>query len=435
MIGRIVAVLTCMLVLGTASAQAQTYSNLYSFCAQTGCADGAGPQYGLIADTAGNLFGTAGQVVFELSPDGSGGWTYSVIHVFCTQTPCPDGSSPSGSLIVDSAGNLYGVTQSGGKGAGIVYELMPQGGGQWKFFLMSSFCKRVACIDGEGPSGGLSYFGQKSGAPYDGTSPLYGTTQTGGEYQKGTVYRLTPPPAGAKRTWWKSKTLYSFCPEGGGCLTDGYQPKTGVVVDSNHLLYGTTNYGGQFYSGTVFKLTRSGSTWAKQILHTMCSANHCADGAIPLGLTENGAGDLFGVTMTGQQKPGCAKRDCGTVFELSPQTGDFTTLYAFCSLKDCADGDSPSGPVTILDNGDLIGATATGGDTANHYPNGGGVLYRLSGTTFSVLNDFCASANCLDGEWPSGSIAVDAQGRMFGATIYGGDGAYAQGGLIYEFTP
>jgi uncharacterized repeat protein (TIGR03803 family) len=433
MIGRTLGLLAFAFLLAAGGAKAQTFSTLYNFCSQPSCADGASPQTGLIADAAGNLYGTTSSAVFELSPNGSGGWTYSVVHVFCSQPRCTGGSGPSGPLIIDSAGDLYGVTRGGGKtDYGVAYELIPQGGGKWTSAVLRSFCTQISCLDGGTPSGTLAYFGQSSGAPYDGTSPLYGTTQAGGAYQKGTVVMLTPPPSGAKRTWWKSRVLHSFCPEGGNCLADGYQPSSGVVVAANNALYGTTYYGGQFYVGTLFKLARSGGVWTNQVVHTFCGEKHCADGYLPLGLSQSATGELFGVTAYGPHRAGCIERNCGTIFEMSPQAGTFKTLYSFCSLEDCADGYGPSGPVTILDNGDLVGVTGQGGDRANHYPQGGGVLYRLSGTTLSVLHDFCALSNCDDGFGPGGSVVVDGQGRIFGTA---GAGGANQGGTIYEFAP
>jgi hypothetical protein len=113
------------------SGAAATYSErtLYSFCSQANCTDGgglansgfSGPLSGLIMDPAGNLYGTnpnggannAG-VAFELSPRPSGGWTYTMLHAFCSQTGCADGRVPLAGLIMDGAGNLYGTTFYGG---------------------------------------------------------------------------------------------------------------------------------------------------------------------------------------------------------------------------------------------------------------------------------------------------------------------------------
>jgi hypothetical protein len=241
---------------------------------------------------------------------------------------------------------------------------------------------------------------------------------------------LTPPPPGG-RSWWKSRTIFSFCHDGGNCLADGNQPATGVVVDSRNLLYGTTPFGGQSVSGTLFKLARSGSGWQNQVLYNFCSLGRCADGQFPTALAQDDAGDLIGGTTFGPHKPGCVKKACGTIFKFAPGTGTLTTLYTFCSQTDCSDGGGPAGPIRILDNGDLVGVAASGGDTSNT-SNGGGVLYRLSGATLSVLHDFCGSAGCTDGVSPNGGVVIDSLGRIFGTTALGGDAAE---GTVFEFAP
>jgi hypothetical protein len=438
MIGRTFFVLLLASFFAAAGAQAQTFSSLHSFCGQSGCSDGALPQTGLVADATGNLYGITYEggvqdhgIVYELSPNGSGGWIYSLVHTFCVESPCSDGWQPSGPLIVDSAGDIYGVVMNSNNEHGLAYELMPQGGGAWNFVVMHNFCKKTDCIDGNIPSGGLAYLGQRSGALYDGTSPLYGTTLAGGLYGSGAVYQLTPPPPGG-HSWWRPKVLYSFCHDGGNCLADGFEPLNGVVVDSHSVLYGTTSFGGQNLSGNVFKLTHlpHGGDWSNQVLYNFCSLGHCADGKSPTALVEDDAGNLIGGTDAGPHRQGCVHKACGAIFSLSPETGVLTTLHTFCGEANCADGGGP-GPVHILPNGDLIGTAGRGGDFSNT-ANGGGLIFRLSGTTYTVLHEFCASAGCTDGSIPGGQITVDAQGRFFGITALGGT---ANEGTIYEFTP
>jgi hypothetical protein len=108
---------------------AWTETVLYRFCTQgASCEDGAGPGYGVIMDNAGNLYGTADGgdgVAFELTPNVAGtAWTETVLYSFCAQRGCADGAGPDG-LIMDSSGNLYGVTEAGGvAGGGVAFELM-----------------------------------------------------------------------------------------------------------------------------------------------------------------------------------------------------------------------------------------------------------------------------------------------------------------------
>src|ERR1700678_487963 len=140
---------------------------------------GSQPFGGLIADSAGNLYGTTveggeydkgltgdrGGTVFELSPREGGGWTETVLHSFGNGA---DGSNPQGSLVFDAAGNLYGTTYSGGSPyafGGTVFELSPTGDGHWNETVLHSFSG--GGIDGLNPSSGSLIF--------DAAGNLYGT--------------------------------------------------------------------------------------------------------------------------------------------------------------------------------------------------------------------------------------------------------------------
>ena len=165
---------------------------LYSFCPQSGCADGSQPVAGLIMDAAGNLYGTTkvggtggtggafGQgVVFKLAPDG----TETVLYSFCSQANCTDGLQPFAGLIMDAAGNLYGTTLNGGigSGSGVVFKLAPDG----TQTVLYSFCSQANCTDGLAPQAGLLM---------DAAGNLYGTTALGGiaPGNSGVVFALTP---------------------------------------------------------------------------------------------------------------------------------------------------------------------------------------------------------------------------------------------------
>lgn len=159
----------------------QKVTTLYSF---TGGADGGDPedQSNLIFDAAGNLYGTTRSggafgkgTVFELSPNTDGSWTEKVIYSFNDQ-----GTGPTAGLVADTAGNLYGEAYQGGDGgAGVVFKLTPAKNGHWKYTPLRSFHGP----DGSGPSYGLVM---------DGAGNLYGTTWTGGTYGNGTVFEITP---------------------------------------------------------------------------------------------------------------------------------------------------------------------------------------------------------------------------------------------------
>jgi uncharacterized repeat protein (TIGR03803 family) len=161
---------------------------LHSF---RGSSDGGlPPGGGVIFDAAGNLYGTtstggaSGQgTVFELSPNGDGTWTETVLHSF---RGGHDGSDPSFSaLTFDEAGNLYGETSTGGagpcgeSGCGVVFELSPTGGRSWR----ESVLYRFNGADGQTPWQGLVF---------DAAGNIYGTTQIGGAYGYGVVFELKP---------------------------------------------------------------------------------------------------------------------------------------------------------------------------------------------------------------------------------------------------
>jgi uncharacterized repeat protein (TIGR03803 family) len=300
-----------------------TETVLYSFGAN-GPFDAAFPYAGLIFDAAGNLYGTTYQggnfsaycsdygcgTVFELTPNGSGGWTETVLYSFCSQTNCTDGASPPASLIFDAAGNLYGTTYAGGvynlcyqnTGCGTVFEMTPTAAGGWTERVLHSF--------GSGTDGAGPYAGVIS----DAVGNLYGTTVEGGTYNYGTVFEMTPTPGGG----WTEKALHSFNNNG----TDGLNAFTGLILKAGSHLYGTTKYGGTYDDGTAFELKPSpnaaGGGWSEQVLHSFGSGT---DGVNPWSsLIFDSAGNLYGTTELGGTYYNCngGTLTCGTVFEITP---------------------------------------------------------------------------------------------------------------------
>jgi len=196
---------------------------------------GGEPYDTLIADSSGNLYGTAAGggangygVVFELSLTESG-WVETILHSF----DVTDGNKPYGGLIFDSAGNLYGATSSGGSGSGgTVYELSPSGGG-WQFNVLYNL---------EG-----SYeWGPQDSLTMDSSGNLYGTTYKGGPNTAGTLFKLSP-----NNGQWIYNELYDFGNNSGGC-----EPNGGVVLDSQGNIYGTTTACGADENGTVWEMTQ-----------------------------------------------------------------------------------------------------------------------------------------------------------------------------------
>jgi uncharacterized repeat protein (TIGR03803 family) len=242
-----------------------TETVLYRF---TGGSDGSGPEGTLIADKKGNLYGmtfaggSAGDgVVFEVAPNG----TETVLHSFAAGK---DGASPSGGLIADKHGNLYGLTSIGGSADdGVLFKLTPSG----KETVLYSFCSQANCADGGQPSGNLLF--DKSGN-------LYGTASIGGSAKWGVVFKLAPDGT--------ESVVYSFA---GG--SDGIQPVGGVIADTKGNLYGVTYLGGTSKDGTVFAISPSGS---EQVLYEFPGGLDGLNPAQALLLRKN---VLYGTTELG----------------------------------------------------------------------------------------------------------------------------------------
>jgi uncharacterized repeat protein (TIGR03803 family) len=331
---------------------------LYRFGGGT---DGAYPQSSPVLDAQGNLYGatTEGGIVnscgtvFQLMPTPTGRWTKKVLYNFVG-----NGCRPSGGLIWDSAGNLYGTTTLGGTGYGTVFELLPGSNGTWTERVLHEF---NGTSDGNGPSGGLVI---------DGAGNLYGTTIVGGAKGAGTIFELSP---GSGDTW-TFHLLYTLCSrtacaDGANTFCSGTSCYEGfparLVLDDQGSLYGTATYGGipscsggRGGCGTAFKLSKSlTGTWTFHLLHSFCSLSLCPDGAFPSGgLILDSVGNLYGPTAGGSSK------NSGTVFKLSSHVSGspwvLDTLYSFCALAQCADGVGPQGSLVLNGAGNLFGTTA-----------------------------------------------------------------------------
>lgn len=201
--------------------------------------NGAQPVGSLIFDSAGNLYGTtlnggttdAYGTVFELSPVSSGAWTLTTLHNFDNY----DGEHPAGGLVFDASGNLYGTVAQGDGGFGDIFSLTPDGSGAWTFNILFQFTG--------GSTGG--YPG--STLIFDGAGNLYGNAYTGGQGSNGVVFELSPAGGGA----WNQTILHSFVKDG----QDGTGPGGALVLDKLGNLYGTTTLGGTSGEGTVYEVT------------------------------------------------------------------------------------------------------------------------------------------------------------------------------------
>jgi len=271
-----------------------TLTTLYDFCAQTvntQCPDGQSPQGGLIQGADGNFYGTTeegganndGGTVFKITPSG----TLTTLYSFCSQTGCADGATPISALVQTANGDFYGTTAFGGANcAPVIFRISPSGA----LTSLYSFCVQDGCPDGHTPASPLVQAGNGDfygttlyGASYYGATlfritpkgalttlyafnstgsyaalvqatngDLYGTVTYGGAYRAGMIYKTTPSGTVTK--------LFSFCAQSG--CPDGGAPVAGLVQDTNGDLYGTTFVGGGVPDetcptgcGTVFRLS------------------------------------------------------------------------------------------------------------------------------------------------------------------------------------
>jgi uncharacterized repeat protein (TIGR03803 family) len=376
--------------LGVAHA-APAYTVLYNF---TGLADGGYPQSRLMQDTQGNLYGTTAAggadlpvamqapsrvgppygVVFRLAPDG----TETVLHAFGKGH---DGADPQAGLVADAAGNLFGTTAGGGPSYnGTVFRLTASGregilhdfsGGADGAMPEGSLLRiapdlyagttyaggsagggTVFVVEGRGHqySSVFSFTGAPTGANPTGNliagdaGVFYGTAAGGGAAGNGVVFELN--------SGYTETILYSF--QGG---TDGGEPYGGLVRDKAGNLYGTTYGGGAANDGTVFRVTPQGT---ESVLHSFAGDTH--DGGSPYaGLIRDEAGNLYGTTTGGGRKYR------GTVFRLSP-AGKMTVLHSFAG----PDGATPLAPLMRDSQGNLFGTTSLGGTSD------AGVVFKIT---------------------------------------------------------
>lgn len=267
----------------------------------TGRADGSQPSIGsLLLDSQGNLYGVtpngggggqgvAGGVLYKLSPSG-GTWNETVLYDFCSDIDCLDGYNPLSGPISDAAGNLYGSTASWNFGCcGVVYEygVQPEGGYTILLILANSDI-------------GDDLYGSFI---FDQAGNLYGTGSDGGPpgHHWGTVFELTP-----FGNEWNPSLLYAFTGSNNGRTG----PEGGVVFDGSGNLWGTTYADGAHGFGNVFELTPSRGGWTYTDVYDFTGGN---DGGNPTGsLIFDSAGNLYGTAM--QYGP----LGWGVAFEITP---------------------------------------------------------------------------------------------------------------------
>jgi len=263
--------------------------------------------------------------------------------VLYTFTGGSDGSQPYAGLVMDASGNLYGTTESGGNsgsncssGCGVIFELAPGSSGSWTQSVLYSFGGEN---DGASPYDALTF---------DAQGNLYGSTYSGGAYDKGTVFELSNSANG-----WTESVLRTFTGAG-----DGASPVGGMVFDATGNLYGTTFQGGDFGYGVVFRLSpNSSGTWQENVLHSFGNAPAANPSAT---MVFDANGNLYGTTLGGAALTSCAG-GCGTLFELVPNPSGPWTFKARHVFGRGEDGYHPSGRLIMDATGALYGTTQAGG--------------------------------------------------------------------------
>lgn len=320
-----------------------TYTSLFDF----NVTNGSAPLGGVILDAAGNIFGTTSAggangrgTAFRLSDDGVGGYAHSILFNFTATSAT--GRAPGGSLIADAAGNLYGTTTGGGTAnGGTVFRLASNGNGTYSHSVLHNLTVPLAGLD------------RKSGVVADAAGNLYGTTNAGGTGSGGTVYRLSSDGVGGytystlrhmDNTTGRIPqaslladavgnlygtatsggpagygTVYRLSDNGAGGFTTsvlygfsaatGGNPVGGLIADAVGNLFGTTTTGGAFGYGTVFRLSDNGAgSYTSTTLFDFDSTS----GAKPFGdLVADEAGNLYGRTLFG------GTHDGGIVFRIA----------------------------------------------------------------------------------------------------------------------
>jgi len=352
-----VAAILALLFSAVPSARAQTLTTLYSF---TGGADGSEPQADLIMDGQGNLYGATPSggayncgTVFELTVSGA----FELLSTFAGGT---DGCGPLAALTRDNQGNLYGATFWGGAyGGGTVFMVTPSG-------VKTVLHNFTAGGEGAQP---------QSTVVLDAQGNLYGTTIGGGTCGHGTVFELTPSGT--------ATALHRFnCPASIIRTTDGANPEAGVMFDSQGNLYGTTTYGGVYGAGTVFKVTPNKRQWNTELYNFTGGG----DGRQPhSGVVVDTQGNVYGTTMFGGDSYDCSLGGCGTVFQITP-SGTEKVLHTFTAPPD---GHWPTSDLVLDAQGNLYGTTAYGGA----YDYTGTVFMVTPSGTEKVLYSFSGGAD------------------------------------------
>lgn len=394
-----------ILIMLQATASASTERALWSF---GGTGDGRGPTGNLIMDAAGNFYGVTilggaynMGTVFELSPNGNGGWTETVLYSFGSQNG--DGLQPTSGLVMDGNGNLYGTTEFGGANqTGTVFELSPASGSGWSETVIYTF----------GPHGKGDGYYPASDLALDAQGNLFGTTFGGGAIGEGAVYELS-----ASSARWTETLLHSFP----SSAKDGFNPETGILLGEIQThLYGSTSTGVE--DGTMYRLWFINDDWVEKTIHDFDFSD---GGGSQTGgdLVMDGSLNIYGASNN------AGANGTGSVWEMAyhpTRMRSFSLLYSF-GVDGSGDGTHPQSGVIVGTNGTVYGTTGFGGT------NNDGIVFALtkSQNTWqeTILYSFTGGS---DGSAPVGQLIQDKQGNLYGVGLEGGTHG---GGVVFEVSP
>jgi len=345
----------------------------------------------LVSGLDGDLYGTSRDGIFKISL--SEGLTELV--EFAGFGWMGIGVTSVSALEEDGAGNLYGLTQNGGRDdLGAIFKLTPAD----QLTSLLSFA-------GDGPSNKGA--NPVAGMRYDGSGNFYGTTRGGGALDKGSLFKMTS--AGVLTT------LVEFT--GNGTSNRGAYPSAAMILASDGNLYGTTEEGGAFDNGTVFKMTPAG------MLTTLIEFT--GQGVVNRGghpsaaVVEARDGNFYGTTGEG------GLTDLGTIFKITP-AGELTTLVEFTGDGASNKGAYPSAAVIEASDGNFYGTTEYGG--ADDY----GTLFKMTPAgMLTTLVEFTRDGTSV-GAQPIAALVEARDGNIYGTTSRGAAGDL---GTIFEITP
>ena len=343
----------------------------------------------MISDSTGNMYTSAccddsgidfGSII-KVTPTG-------VVTTLYRFTGGQDGGSP-GNLIRDSAGNIYGMTGTGGAhGSGTVFKLTPAN----KESTLHNF-------NNQHPLGPLLR---------DTAGNLYGYMSVGATGAPQRIFKLTPKGV--------FSALYTFCSQTN--CADGSNPVGNPIMDKSGNFYGMTNSGGAFGFGVVFKMT---SKFKYSVLYSLTGGS---DGGNPTGkLTQNASGLMYGTAIDGGQAGllgDCGQipntTGCGTVFQIT-STGTFSLLYSF--TDNGTDGFNPIGALTLDSAGNIYGVTDDTSTGPDYFP-----------TTFEISpQGVLTTLPAPSAEEPG--LVIDKSGNVFGTT---GNNFFDGAPTIYKLT-